>query len=280
MRDLEKRNEEFNLMRRILVLASCFVLALGMTSAVKADLVSDFWAKVTSDTVNPGNAAGFGEEIRVVFVTSPIVRGDLVSQVAYDGLALKAAQTGALTGALGDVNTAWKSLVTAESTQTTSPSTNPVLQWVGVAGNAIKVFNTNGDFVGETGELFTHDLWAPIKYNGSGSDLSGAGANTAVWTGTDASGEAAGGSPPLWLGNQFTTDPKNRRGMTGDFTQTDGKWVENEFAPFEITQSLAFVLPIYSMSGTISAVPEPSTILLWLGFSSIAGMMYWRKRRS
>ncbi len=267
-------------MRRVLVIASCFVLALGMVSAVKADLVSDFWAKVQSTGVQQGEA------IRVVFVTAPIIRGDISEQAVYDDFALQSALAGELTNGLiidNDLGQTggWKSLVTAHD----ASGGTPVADWISQTGDPgvaeVKVFNTNGELVGTTATLSS--LSAAIKYDGSGSNLEvldvdgNLVSNTAVWTGTKASGAPASeGVVPLWMGNDYAFG--SQQGMTGGFLQLDGQWLENAKVPFNAGFPVA--LPVYAMSGTISAVPEPSTIMLWLGFSSIAGLVYWRKRRN
>ena len=36
---------------------------------------------------------------------------------------------------------------------------------------------------------------------------------------------------------------------------------------------------LYGMSETLTVVPEPTTLAMWLGFSGLAGLVFWRKRR-
>jgi hypothetical protein len=258
-------------------------MVMTLAAASQADLVDDFWLKVTDENGSNGaNAAAIGEDIRVVFATSSKIVGTITSQGVYDMLATNSANKGTLTKEL-TVTGGWKALVTADD----AVGSEPVNDWLDDYGD-IKVFNTNGDYVGTALTLLS-GLTNPIKYNESGVDLTGGSASTMVWTGTDDAGTAAFGpwttgassEGPLHLGNDTEQAGLGPFGMAGDMSSTSSSWIEDEPFPLSAANGqFAFPLSIYSMSGSIEAVPEPSTILLWLGFSGIAGLVYWRKRRS
>jgi hypothetical protein len=287
-------------MKRILTIASCFVLALTMASAARADVVSDFWSNVLS---SPG--VNVGDTIRVVFVTSSVIDGNGQTQAYYDSFGDASAAAGLLTGSFGPVE--WNPLV---STPEVAGSSNPVKNWIQYSSltvgsnNESKIFNTAGQLVANLGVdmLDTNPdptvnnaaLVNGIRYDDSGDDQAPNG-SVGVWTGTAASGASNPNVPSgvaLNLGSPVGTQQTVPYSVVGDGGQNANltDWLEATYSPRSLVnlggsptnpQDLTSIeRSIYVMSGEITVVPEPSTILLWLGFSGIAGMVYWRKRRS
>ena len=285
-------------MRRILTVASSFVLVLGMTSAVKADLVSDFWAKVLS-TDDPNNAGSklvaIDDEIRVVFVSSAsVVATPGVSHAFYDGIIQTAVSAGALTGGLGSNSSDWKALVSTQEDVSWNSSSGgfwqiddtPVSDFINQGSTDLPVFNTNGDLVAIVATDMLAGLRTGIKYDASIDDQAPGGA-VGVWTGT-----ADDGSPslaPMMEERSFVLGNSDDSRGTGPWaTMGDGgstaNWLDANTTLTSTNVAFSGEDPvprlIYGMSGEITVVPEPSTILMWLGFSGIAGLIYWRKRRS
>jgi hypothetical protein len=68
--------------------------------------------------------------------------------------------------------------------------------------------------------------------------------------------------------------------MAGVGNAASEEWLEKGAYPTVFPGFGDTTARLYAMSDTLTVVPEPSTILIWLGFSGVAGLIYWRKRRS
>lgn len=294
-------------MRRIVTLVSCFVLALALTSAARADLVADFWEKVraANETYDLGLVAG-ESAIRVVFVTSAVTPANNISQSFYQDFANlqalgNAEQSGGLitsqlvTGSLDAPQTpVWKPLVSTAGNNVAG-NRDYVKNWVD-GGNAAPVFNTKGELVALNGAAMigpNRSLLNGIRYDQSGDSQVAEGSNLAVWTGTGTDGLSVLAQQSLI--NSYTLgapgfEDNAAATAVGDAGQ-DANLNDWLYAAV-VTRNATAILggnqvfgdvgrSIYVMSGDITAVvPEPSTILLWLGMAGMAGVIYWRKRRS
>lgn len=282
-------------MRRILTFVSCWVLALTVSSVASADLAG-FWDNVKSYGVLPG------QQIRVVFTTSAVVVGNQDSHSFYQGFANDQVENGLITSTLmktayDDPNPAfadWKPLVTTASDANPWLTKTPVYDWMTGATNGnltnLPVFNTQGHLVALKGSdmLNASLLSAAVSFDQSGDNqaLTSSG-GLAVWTGTGPDGK------PFALGtNNRALGDLSKVSVAGDAGSLTN-WLAAGLLPQASTPEVSSSLPgfsfanpeqigrsIYVMSGEITVVPEPSTILLWLGMAGIAGVVFWRKRRS
>lgn len=292
---------------RVASLAGCILLAVSLVTTAQADPVADFWTTVRrGDDGVLGNEddIAVGSTIRVVFVTSAAIDGNGTTQSYYDLFGSDSASTGSITGGL---TTNWQSLVSTTETVSRENADSigltidetPVAEWLGPEGSNVPVFNTNGDRVGDDGAAMLSGLYSGnlVSYDESGDDQT-AGGSTAIWTGTDSAGsplthtDSQNFEFDLTLGSLSFSDQKD---SSGDVTVagigdagSDSEWLASAVTLRESGVSLpdassesqqTIGRPIYVMSGEVTVVPEPSTVLLWLGCSGLAGLIYWRKRR-
>ncbi|MFW6114646.1 MAG: PEP-CTERM sorting domain-containing protein, partial [bacterium] len=120
--------------------------------------------------------------------------------------------------------------------------------------------------------------------------------SSVVWTGTDSSGspkviaatQPVDGTLGSHNGEQFGQEEEDQIAEVGDMARTDGAWLDlfgtarfnsPKVAEGYTSEAVALQRSIYVMSGEVTVVPEPSTVLLWLGCTGLAGLIYWRKRR-
>lgn len=284
-------------MRRILTFVSCWVLAMTVSSVASADLAG-FWDNVEAASKQYNLGLKKGDSIRVVFTTSAVMTADSFLQADYQNFANSQVGNGSVTSTL--VKSAldapvpeladWKPLVTTALDATPGFPKTPVYDWV--TDNDRPVFNTQGNLVAYKGaDMLGGTLMSAISLDQSGDDqaLAGNGA-LAVWTGTAANGKLFAISGNLY---DYTLGDPDNVSIAGDGTSATN-WLAAGVLP---QASLPAVIPpglpgfsfsdpqligrsIYVMSGEITVVPEPSTILLWLGMAGIAGVVFWRKRRS
>lgn len=293
-------------MRRIfraVSIAGCMLAVFSMVSAAQAELVEGFWNKVKDQY-----GLVDGQTIRIVFATSTTTDASSSIWDDYDNFGDSAAASGIITGGLSlgyDVpDVEWQPLV---STASGSPA-SPVTDWLENNYADIPVFNTNGERVAENSFLMTNSgLDLPVRYDESGDDQTldyydqqgePVRSTRPIWTGTLGDGSPAN-FPDLIDFNEFTLGSEDDFSVVGDANATTTDWLayntmshgsrpsnaegSGDFPPgFEGDQlpGIPIEQSIYVMSGAVTVVPEPSTVLLWLGFSGLAGLIYWRKRRS
>ncbi len=275
-------------MRSILKIASCIMAFALLAPAAQADVVSDFWQGVFDA------GYGYGDQIRVVFVSSPVVDAKHQAYSYYDNFGDGLASTGIVTSSFGLNADEWKPLVTTYNEQASAP----VKTWINQY--KIPVFNTKGELIAESADdMLATTVNGPvtllnsIRYDESGDnqapDLNNQAGFVGVWTGTNSMGEARsytsfGNQYDLTVGSLSSNQGQIQGGYTayGNGNSSDGNWVDYGVLPQSV-----FVLfgsegvsrqSIYVMSGAIT-VPEPATVVMWLGLGCIGGVVFWRKRR-
>lgn len=306
----EEAKQRSSLMRRylrVLSVVGCVLVVGCLASAARADLVDDFWKAVKDN-----GGLEDGDWIRVVFVTSTSIDALSPDRSYYDDFGDARVQTGLITKSMLPENSGdnwksnWEPLVT-----TSNDSGSPVTSWLDANPDGLdplpKVFNTAGELVATSAtDMDSSALLKAVRYDESGDDQtlvrydSGepVQSSRAVWTGT-----LGDGSPATFDFVRFsdlTLGGDSGYSVTGDANVTGTEWLGDNtvkqetggtgsegtgpFPPgFDDNGQLSGVpieLPIYVMSGAIKVVPEPSAVLLWVAFSGLASLIYWRKRRS
>ncbi len=276
-------------MRRILTIASFCVAVSLLAQSARADLVSDFWQGVKD--------AGYqaGDEIRVVFVSSPVVDAQHSNLSYYNNFGDGLATTGQVTSSFGLSSADWKPLVTTV-TNDIDGSLTPVKDWINAYN--VPVFNTRGQLVASSASSMlgaSVTLSNAIRYDESGDDQAPPKdtpeSHVTVWTGTNSLGEASTLTISVPLPQTYVLTLGNHGAdnytTVGDGGLTNKGWIDKAIfgqtttvppgpgiTPGIVTNS------IYVMSSAMTVpVPEPGTLAMWLGFSGIAGLAIWRKRR-
>lgn len=267
-----------------------------------------------------GHKVQKGDPIRIAFVTSPTIDALSDQWSDYVGFGNTYAGSGLVTGdkTITDQLPTWQPLVsTAEGGGGSAPvqtwleqTTFDGVDYSG-PGKYLPVFNTMGELVANSGAaMLAADLEHAIQYNENGVDQV-YGNSLAVWTGTKSDGttgvytNALTSSVDLTLGSKSSTG----QGVVGNASVVGDAgsrttWLAYNTEPHEIALILGdevagsdlppgtevddegnlvseFSVPVmHSIYVMSSPVPEPSTVLLWVAFSGLAGLIYWRKRRS
>jgi len=217
------------------------VLSLALSLVI---LAAATLASAVPITQPPGLAPG--TEYRLVFVTSTR-RDALSSNIAdYNSYVTDLARSVPELLALG---TTWKAIASTRYVDARdNTSTNPYLDGSGVA-----IYNLGGTRLASD---YT-DLWDGLLEASVNFDETGAQApsnSQSPWTGSDTDGRGDAGDE---LGEALTT--------YGSSSDVSGRWIR-------VGQSAPILLgSLYAMSGTLTVVPEPTTVtLLALGLVALA----------
>ncbi len=184
--------------------------------------------------LNPGN------QYRLVFVTSGTRNAISANIEDYNSFVTNQANQNA---ALMSLGTTWKAIgstgsVNARDNTGTNPSSSMGVPIYNLAG--INVAASNID-------LWDGGLQAPIMFNQTGASQSA----VLVWTGTKTSGAR---DIELFFGDTLV--------ITGGSGVATDLWVEGQ------ANIQGGDHPLYAMSGIITAVPEPSSLLM-VGFGTV-----------
>lgn len=196
----------------------------------------------------------FGETFRFVFITDATTVASSSNIAVYNSFV--DAQAGGATYDGSVVN--W---VAIGSTRSVSAINN-------VGQTPTPVYLADGTLV--TTSTTSTGLWSGSLLNPINEDLSGMGVSTGstgLWTGTNTNGSASANP----LGNFF--------GVTiGNSLDADGTWVNDGSWPADNTSG---VFHVYGISQVLTAVPEPSTLLM-ASMAIIAGCAcgWFRRRRN
>ena len=126
--------------------------------------------------------------------------------------------------------------------------------------DGVDVYNMNSDVVATDSASMLSGLSNAIRYQADGSDAG----LVLVWTGSTPSGAADTG---LTLGDASGV---SRVGFSDSLSTN---WLSSSSTLSQSTKTY-----VYAISDVITAVPEPTSIAIWLGFG-VAGVITWRRRR-
>ncbi len=146
-------------------------------------------------------------------------------------------------------------------------STDAVSAISNIGQTGAPVYLIDGTKIADSDTTSSGGLWSGTLLNPLNEDLSGSkfGAEP-VWTGTRDNGDSVGG---LALGDTGTTD------VIGVTSETDDEWVATSQADFNRS------LQMYGISAelTVPAVPEPSSIVIWLSAAGCGAVGAKARRR-
>ncbi len=268
-------------MRRIFAVASLLLVGL-FSQPAGAELV--MWGgQLTPDSL--ANAASFGKSYRLLVVSAesfevPTTNAGLGS--TYDTMFQSNMPVG-----LQDPLYGWTAVVTTTGGRTAAAVLTSADGLVGTDPDYQGIYNGDGKTVTVSGK--GADMLAPFV-NVVGQNLTNNGVvydwagnyvgNAAVWTGSGPDGLGAfGGSGDDY--RMGSTNSTNR--MAGLATATNDDWLARGLLPVSTTSGSGFgnySARLYAISNVMTVVPEPGSILLWLGAAGLAGCVYWRRRRS
>jgi len=216
-----------------------------------------------------------GDQYRLIFVTAGGIKGR-VSQggpssiAGYNTFATSEATGQAELAALGTTWSALVSYTNVNVSATSNTSTSP--------GTGLPIYNLNGELVASTyTQLWsqgTNALTNPIRYTQAGTATTSA----VVWTGGSFTGGTAGGRG---LGNpdggyQNVGVPTSTLSVSNE--GQNGAWFTGLIQGTDPNNMQGSSLPIYVMSGVITAVPEPASMAL-AGLGAVgAGLAVVRRR--
>lgn len=178
-----------------------------------------------------------GDHYRLAFVTTTSRDGTSTNIDDYNAFAITTANSVPELLALG---TSWTAIAsTLDDDARDNTATNPTLS------TGVPIYRLDGTKIAENNA----DLWdgyplANLTITQTGSDVSSEDPYY-VWTGTDPFGSAAFGD---YLGLDFA--------VVGRASYMDSTWIADHYV-FTTDEA-----PFYAMSGVLTVVPEPDTIVL------------------
>lgn len=256
--------------QHLVAVIACFTGLLAASSASAAVINGQY---VPDSIVGQKDGSGNFIKYRLIFVTSGEIDADSPN-VGYYQSFLNAQVAGSmLAGAVYN----WQPVVSTYGGYSATQS---------VGSSEVVIYNTGGFKVadGRT-DLLDGSLDAAVQYTQFGVSVGG---NAKVWTGSYASGlPHMGGGPIAPSGYNLTlgSDFSGSNSVYGLAGATNGTWLEfgsMSNAPVAAGNgSLIWsTARIYGISGELSAIPEPASLVLWSLVAGVVGVAGWRQRRS
>ncbi|HEX4146608.1 MAG TPA: PEP-CTERM sorting domain-containing protein [Pirellulales bacterium] len=235
---------------------------VSMLPALAAALSMMFGGTALADVVLPTQAqlsALGATQYQIAFVTTDSTNAESGLESTYNSIAAEDAAANATLNSLGATWTAVTS--TLSGSTYTDASTNAQTY------SGVPIFNTLGQLVLSNGAQFytpTAIFSNPIDYTETGAQTTSF--LSEVWTGGNLNVQ------PIFPSNEEDLALGTSIPWFGEAQNTIAPWDadgdENALGP----------LPIYALSSTISAVPEPSSLAL-LGIGAGALCLVYRRRR-
>lgn len=218
---------------RLMSVHHCLVWILGI-------IVCSAVSPVSAQPVTVPDGLNPGDTYRLIFLSArePGITAQSSNIEVYNAFVAAEANAVPELQALG---TTWKALGSTSAIDARdNTSTNPLVE-VGYP-----IYTTVGSLIATDNS----DLWDPTDFKRISSDAMALNSCCSVWTGTQPDGTA---DPVNYLGaasvNSGTQSPLSDRGP--------GEWIDEGASPrtFDLAS-------IYGISGPLTVVPEPSTVLL------------------
>jgi len=223
------------------------LIALGFFGVISSTSLVGFAAPVV---VPPGLAAG--SSYRLVFATDTATTGFSSDVTTYNNLVAMSADTEPALSALGTTWNAIASTSTVDARDNTG--TNP-------ASMGVPIYNLAGQLVATSNaDLWDGSIANAIFYNQHGEPPPPG--LQIVWTGTRTTGIA---DHPM--GTEFPS--------WGEGDYSDNEWVFASYGSYGSEREFL----LYGMSGVLTVVPEPATIVP-AALAAAAALALYMKRRS
>lgn len=258
-------------MRRTLAAFACMASFLVAGSAGAAVINGQF---VPDSIVGQKDGNGNYIKYRLIFVTAGETDADSPNVGIYQTFVNNQVAGSMLAGAVYD----WKPVVSTYGGWTATQS---------VGSSETAIYNTGGFKVadGKT-DLLDGTLDVAVQYNQFGASVGDA----RVWSGSYASGNShmGGNGLPLYnftLGSERGAPPLPDNTVFGYANQMNSTWLDSRSSmpngPIVNGQGGIDwnTARIYGISGELSAIPEPASLVMWSVAAGVAGLAVWRKRR-
>lgn len=264
-------------MRRMLAPIACWAIFLVAGSAGAAVINGQF---VPDSLVGKKDANGDYVKYRLIFVTSATRDGSSSDISVYNGFL----QT-QVAGTMLDDSTGiydWQAVMSTFGPSGKVTAAGQVHASSVTTGEYWGIWNTAGQ-VGQRVannenallSAATIPLANPVTYDQNGNMLSPGASDLRVWTGSNADGSpiAQPGVPNLTLGSSYG------QSELGIANAVDGTWLK--FAPGSngAAATASVFAHVYGISGELSAIPEPASLVMWSIAAGAAGVALWQKRR-
>lgn len=263
-------------MKRVLMAVVC-LFGLAMASPASAALVN------INGQLVPSELVGTNATYRLIFVTAGATAAVDTNKGFYDTFVQNEAnRPGSVFQGKNSLYN-WEAVITVGGPSSVTSTAANVLTGNSLGG--LGVYNLGGVSLGTGTDIVNNgDVLAPVSYH---QFMSSAG-DSAVWTGSTKNGTGAytggTGSSAAWLGSPTY-------GAIGLSSAADSGWIaiqqnngvavtlQKQFGGISGFPLVSIGLPVYGISGELTAVPEPSTIALWSICAGAIGLVAWRKRR-
>lgn len=201
---------------------------------------------ITPPGLNPG------DNYRLIFVTDGTTTASSSNITTYNNFV--AAEAASIT-ALNELGTTWTAIgSTATVDARDNTGTNPISTGVPIYRlDGVLIANNNADF-------WDSSIAATVSISPTMATI-----GTNVWTGTDG------------LGVEYTAQPGAlgiaSTAVAGWSNRTNTNWVRGP------QPTASTILPLYGISGVLTAVPEPSTYAILMGLLAAATVGIRSRRR-
>lgn len=256
-------------MKRVVMAVVC-LFGLAVANSASAAVINGQFV--------PDSLVGSFQKYRLIFVTAGGTAATDPTKAFYDNFVqAEANRPGSVFQGMNHLYK-WEAVVTVGQGTVTNTAASVL---TGNSLGGLGIYNLAGASLGTGNDIVNNgDVNAAVGYH---QFMSFAG-DSAVWTGSNKYGQGATNNQALWLGTPYN-------GAIGLSSSDASGWLAVESGP----GAAAFLaktfggyggvplskigLPVYGISGELTAVPEPSTIALWSVCAGAVGLVAWRKRR-
>jgi hypothetical protein len=235
---------------------------------------------VPDTLVGKKDANGDYVKYRLIFVTSATRDGASSDISAYNGFLNTQVAGTMLDDSTGIYN--WQAVMSTFGPNGKVSAASQVRSSSVTTGEYWGIWNTAGQvgqWVANNESALLSAAMVPltnaITYDQNGNMLSPGASDLRVWTGSNADGSpiAQTGVPNLTVGSTYG------QSELGIANAVDGTWLKLAPDSNGAAATASVYAHVYGISGELSAIPEPASLVMWSIAAGVAGIAVWRKRR-